>query len=157
MPPPPALTPPCGVRALRPWAVNCPSRTSKRSVGEQPTDGVISRLTATGAGSVLAVENSQIAPRPVSGNQNQPSTAPTRTESVSKNRPSFRTKVFRRTEAASGSAVDRIAVRVNLTFSSASRIEDAICLVSVDDDVPEDVLGMVRSLELVMQATPLAF
>ena len=34
---------------------------------------------------------------------------------------------------------------------------DAICLVSVDEPVPEDVLAMVRTLPLVMQATPLAF
>jgi D-3-phosphoglycerate dehydrogenase len=34
---------------------------------------------------------------------------------------------------------------------------DAICLVSVDEPVGEDVLAMVRTLPLVMQATPLAF
>ena len=34
---------------------------------------------------------------------------------------------------------------------------DAICLVSVDDSVPEDVLAMVRTLPLVVQATALAF
>jgi len=34
---------------------------------------------------------------------------------------------------------------------------DAICLVSVDEPVPEDVLAMVRTLPLVVQATPLAF
>jgi D-3-phosphoglycerate dehydrogenase len=34
---------------------------------------------------------------------------------------------------------------------------DAICLVSVDEDVPEEVLAMVRTLPLVMQATGLAF
>jgi D-3-phosphoglycerate dehydrogenase / 2-oxoglutarate reductase len=34
---------------------------------------------------------------------------------------------------------------------------DAICLVSVDDVVPEEVLAMVRTLPLVMQATGLAF
>ena len=34
---------------------------------------------------------------------------------------------------------------------------DAICLVSVDETVPEDVLAMVRTLPLVMQATALAF
>jgi D-3-phosphoglycerate dehydrogenase len=34
---------------------------------------------------------------------------------------------------------------------------DAICLVSVDDGVPEDVLAMVRTLPLVVQATALAF
>jgi D-3-phosphoglycerate dehydrogenase len=34
---------------------------------------------------------------------------------------------------------------------------DAICLVSVDDRVPEDVLAMVRTLPLVMQATALGF
>src|ERR1700728_1042249 len=34
---------------------------------------------------------------------------------------------------------------------------DAICLVSVDEPVPEDVLAMVRTLPLVVQATGLAF
>jgi D-3-phosphoglycerate dehydrogenase len=34
---------------------------------------------------------------------------------------------------------------------------DAICLVSVDEPVPEDVLSMVRTLPLVVQATSLAF
>ena len=34
---------------------------------------------------------------------------------------------------------------------------DAICLVSVDEPVPEAVLAMVRTLPLVVQATPLAF
>ena len=34
---------------------------------------------------------------------------------------------------------------------------DAICLVSVDETVPEDVLAMVRTLPLVVQATSLAF
>ena len=34
---------------------------------------------------------------------------------------------------------------------------DAICLVSVDEPVPEDVLAMVRTLPLVMQATSLEF
>jgi D-3-phosphoglycerate dehydrogenase len=34
---------------------------------------------------------------------------------------------------------------------------DAICLVSVDDAVPEEVLDMVRALPLVMQATALSF
>jgi D-3-phosphoglycerate dehydrogenase len=34
---------------------------------------------------------------------------------------------------------------------------DAICLVSVDEPVTDDVLAMVRTLPLVMQATPLAF
>jgi D-3-phosphoglycerate dehydrogenase len=34
---------------------------------------------------------------------------------------------------------------------------DAICLVSVDEPVPEDVLAMVRTLPLVVQATALAF
>ena len=34
---------------------------------------------------------------------------------------------------------------------------DAICLVSVDENVPEPVLEMVRTLPLVMQATALAF
>ena len=39
----------------------------------------------------------------------------------------------------------------------ASQGGDAICLVSVDEPMPEDVLAMVRTLPLVMQATPLAF
>lgn len=34
---------------------------------------------------------------------------------------------------------------------------DAICLVSLDEAVPEDVLAMVRTLPLVVQATPLSF
>ncbi len=34
---------------------------------------------------------------------------------------------------------------------------DAICLVSVDERVPEAVLAMVRTLPLVVQATSLAF
>ena len=34
---------------------------------------------------------------------------------------------------------------------------DAICLVSVDEPVAEDVLAMVRTLPLVVQATSLAF
>ncbi|MBV8592165.1 MAG: ACT domain-containing protein, partial [Acetobacteraceae bacterium] len=34
---------------------------------------------------------------------------------------------------------------------------DAICLVSIDEKVPETVLRTVRSLPLVMQATALAF
>ena len=34
---------------------------------------------------------------------------------------------------------------------------DAICLVSVDEPVPEPVLAMVRTLPLVVQATPLGF
>jgi D-3-phosphoglycerate dehydrogenase len=34
---------------------------------------------------------------------------------------------------------------------------DAICLVSVDEPVPEEVLAMVRTLPLVMQATSLSF
>ena len=34
---------------------------------------------------------------------------------------------------------------------------DAICLVTVDEQVPEDVLAMVRTLPLVMQATALSF
>jgi D-3-phosphoglycerate dehydrogenase len=34
---------------------------------------------------------------------------------------------------------------------------DAICLVSVDEPMPEAVLEMVRTLPLVVQATPLAF
>ena len=39
----------------------------------------------------------------------------------------------------------------------ASQGGDAICLVSVDELVPEDVLAMVRTLPLVVQATALAF
>ncbi len=39
----------------------------------------------------------------------------------------------------------------------ASAGGDAICLVAVDEEVPEDVLAMVRTLPLVMQATSLAF
>jgi D-3-phosphoglycerate dehydrogenase len=39
----------------------------------------------------------------------------------------------------------------------ASAGGDAICLVSVDEPVPEDVLAMVRTLPLVMQATSLSF
>jgi D-3-phosphoglycerate dehydrogenase len=39
----------------------------------------------------------------------------------------------------------------------AARGGDAICLVSVDETVPEDVLAMVRTLPLVVQATALAF
>jgi len=39
----------------------------------------------------------------------------------------------------------------------ASQGGDAICLVSVDEEVPEDVLSMVRTLPLVVQATSLAF
>jgi D-3-phosphoglycerate dehydrogenase / 2-oxoglutarate reductase len=39
----------------------------------------------------------------------------------------------------------------------ASQGGDAICLVSVDEPVPEDVLAMVRTLPLVVQATGLAF
>ena len=39
----------------------------------------------------------------------------------------------------------------------ATRGGDAICLVSVDEKVPEDVLAMVRTLPLVVQATSIAF
>ncbi len=39
----------------------------------------------------------------------------------------------------------------------ASAGGDAICLVSVDEAVPEDVLAMVRTLPLVVQATSLSF
>ena len=39
----------------------------------------------------------------------------------------------------------------------ASQGGDAICLVSVDEEVPEAVLSMVRTLPLVVQATALAF
>jgi len=34
---------------------------------------------------------------------------------------------------------------------------DAICLVSVDEPVPNDVLAMVQTLPMVLQATPLSF
>lgn len=49
-------------------------------------EGVTSRLTVNGAGSVLAVAKSQTAPLPVSGYQNQPSTSPTVTRSDSSRR-----------------------------------------------------------------------
>lgn len=49
----------------------------KLSVGERPIEGVISMLTATGAGPVPEVENSHAAGRPVSGNQNQEPALPT--------------------------------------------------------------------------------
>ncbi len=39
----------------------------------------------------------------------------------------------------------------------ASEGGDAICLVSLDEDVPDAVLDMVRTLPLVVQATPLTF
>ena len=39
----------------------------------------------------------------------------------------------------------------------AERGGDAICLVSLDEPVPEEVLEMVRTLPLVVQATALAF
>jgi D-3-phosphoglycerate dehydrogenase len=39
----------------------------------------------------------------------------------------------------------------------ASQGGDAICLVSLDETMPEDVLAMVRTLPLVMQATALSF
>jgi D-3-phosphoglycerate dehydrogenase len=39
----------------------------------------------------------------------------------------------------------------------ASAGGDAICLVSIDEDVPENVLAEIRALPLVMQATPLNF
>ncbi|HEX3348875.1 MAG TPA: phosphoglycerate dehydrogenase [Acetobacteraceae bacterium] len=49
---------------------------------------------------------------------------------------------------------------INIATFHLGRAEqggDAICLVSVDEPVPEDVLAMVRTLPLVMQATPLSF
>jgi D-3-phosphoglycerate dehydrogenase / 2-oxoglutarate reductase len=49
---------------------------------------------------------------------------------------------------------------INIATFHLGRAEqggDAICLVSVDDGVPEDVLAMVRTLPLVVQATSLAF
>ena len=49
---------------------------------------------------------------------------------------------------------------INIATFHLGRAEaggDAICLVSVDDQVPEDVLAMVRTLPLVVQATPLSF
>ncbi|MEA2790562.1 MAG: D-3-phosphoglycerate dehydrogenase / 2-oxoglutarate reductase [Acetobacteraceae bacterium] len=49
---------------------------------------------------------------------------------------------------------------INIATFHLGRAEqggDAICLVSVDESVPESVLEMVRTLPLVMQATSLAF
>jgi D-3-phosphoglycerate dehydrogenase / 2-oxoglutarate reductase len=49
---------------------------------------------------------------------------------------------------------------INIATFHLGRAEqggDAICLVSVDEQVPEDVLAMVRTLPLVVQATTLAF
>jgi D-3-phosphoglycerate dehydrogenase len=49
---------------------------------------------------------------------------------------------------------------INIATFHLGRAEvggDAICLVSVDERVPEDVLAMVRTLPLVMQATALDF
>ncbi len=49
---------------------------------------------------------------------------------------------------------------INIATFHLGRAEpggDAICLVSVDETVPEDVLSMVRGLPLVVQATPLDF
>ncbi len=49
---------------------------------------------------------------------------------------------------------------INIATFHLGRAEpggDAICLVSVDELVPEDVLAMVRTLPLVMQATSLSF
>jgi D-3-phosphoglycerate dehydrogenase len=49
---------------------------------------------------------------------------------------------------------------INIATFHLGRAEaggDAICLISVDEDVPEDVLATIRTLELVVQATPLAF
>jgi D-3-phosphoglycerate dehydrogenase len=49
---------------------------------------------------------------------------------------------------------------INIATFHLGRAEpggDAICLVSVDEKVPEDVLAMVRTLPLVVQATSLSF
>jgi D-3-phosphoglycerate dehydrogenase / 2-oxoglutarate reductase len=49
---------------------------------------------------------------------------------------------------------------INIATFHLGRAEaggDAICLVSVDEKVPEDVLAMVRTLPLVVQATALEF
>ncbi len=49
---------------------------------------------------------------------------------------------------------------INIATFHLGRAEpggDAICLVSVDETVPEDVLAMVRTLPLVVQATSLSF
>jgi D-3-phosphoglycerate dehydrogenase len=49
---------------------------------------------------------------------------------------------------------------INIATFHLGRAEpggDAICLVAVDEPVPEDVLAMVRTLPLVMQATSLLF
>ncbi|ODU60085.1 MAG: phosphoglycerate dehydrogenase [Acetobacteraceae bacterium SCN 69-10] len=49
---------------------------------------------------------------------------------------------------------------INIATFHLGRAEaggDAICLVSVDEAVPEEVLAMVRTLPLVMQAAPLSF
>ncbi len=49
---------------------------------------------------------------------------------------------------------------INIATFHLGRAEaggDAICLVSVDERVPEDVLAMVRTLPLVVQATALSF
>jgi D-3-phosphoglycerate dehydrogenase len=49
---------------------------------------------------------------------------------------------------------------INIATFHLGRAEkggDAICLVSVDEAVPEDVLAMVRTLPLVVQATALSF
>ncbi|MBS0644782.1 MAG: phosphoglycerate dehydrogenase [Acetobacteraceae bacterium] len=49
---------------------------------------------------------------------------------------------------------------INIATFHLGRAEqggDAICLVSVDEPVPEPVLDMVQTLPLVVQATPLAF
>jgi len=49
---------------------------------------------------------------------------------------------------------------INIATFHLGRAEaggDSICLVSVDEPVPDDVLAVVRKLPLVVQATPLAF
>jgi D-3-phosphoglycerate dehydrogenase len=45
------------------------------------------------------------------------------------------------------------------TFHLGRSVEggDAICLVSIDGDLPEQVLSQVKALPLVMQATTLVF
>ena len=63
-------------------------------------------------------------------------------------------------EASADGMAMHLAIPINIaTFhlGRASQGGDAICLVSVDEDVPEAVLSMVRTLPLVVQATSLAF
>ena len=59
---------------------------------------------------------------------------------------------------ALGNALGAASVNIaTFHLGRASLGGDAICLVSVDESVPEDVLAMVRTLPLVVQATALAF